>query len=116
LDKRVQAGRDAVRIGTKTCCVDAVDFVESLQRNVWDAFWHSWSRAGFAMISSMMIRLLITSENSAEVNEINRLIRRWRWALRTGGGSAGNVLMSLALLRLDRSLVTKGIHESDEED
>ncbi|EXJ94878.1 hypothetical protein A1O1_03277 [Capronia coronata CBS 617.96] len=110
------AGRDAVRIGAKACCLDAVDFVESLQRNVWDAFWHSWSRAGFAVISSMMIRLLITSENGTEVDEINTLIRRWRWALRTGGGSAGNVLMSLALLRLDRSLVTKGIHESDEEE
>jgi hypothetical protein len=110
------AGRDAVRIGAKTCCIEAVEFVEQLQRNVWDAFWHSWSRAGFAMISSMMIRLLITSEGSSEVDEINALIRRWRWALRTGGGSAGNVLMSLALLRLDRSLVSRGIHESDEED
>jgi hypothetical protein len=111
-----QAGRDAVRLGAKTCCIEAVDFVESLRRNVWDAFWHSWSRAAFAMISSMMIRLLITSESGTEVDEINALIRRWRWALRTGGGSAGNVLMSLALLRLDRSLVTRGIHESDEED
>ncbi|KIX92362.1 uncharacterized protein Z520_11970 [Fonsecaea multimorphosa CBS 102226] len=110
-----EAGRDAVRIGAKTCCIEAVEFVESLRRNVWDAFWHSWSRAGFAMISSMMIRLLITSEDSVEVDDINALIRRWRWALRTGGGSAGNVLMSLALLRLDRSLVTRGIHESDEE-
>ncbi|OQU99768.1 Fungal specific transcription factor domain-containing protein [Cladophialophora immunda] len=110
-----EAGRDAVRIGAKTCCMEAVEFVESLRRNVWDAFWHSWSRAGFAMISSMTIRLLITSEESGEVDEINALIRRWRWALRTGGGSAGNVLMSLALLRLDRSLVTRGIHESDEE-
>ncbi|KIW74409.1 hypothetical protein Z517_12349 [Fonsecaea pedrosoi CBS 271.37] len=110
-----EAGRDAVRIGAKTCCIEAVEFVESLRRNVWDAFWHSWSRAGFAMISSMMIRLLITSEDPGEVDDINALIRRWRWALRTGGGSAGNVLMSLALLRLDRSLVTRGIHESDEE-
>ncbi|KAH0848746.1 Zn2/Cys6 DNA-binding protein [Fonsecaea pedrosoi] len=110
-----EAGHDAVRIGAKTCCIEAVEFVESLRRNVWDAFWHSWSRAGFAMISSMMIRLLITSEDPGEVDDINALIRRWRWALRTGGGSAGNVLMSLALLRLDRSLVTRGIHESDEE-
>jgi hypothetical protein len=111
-----QAGRDAVRAGAKTCCVEAVVFVESLQRNVWDAFWHSWSRAGFAMVSSLMIRLLITSDKATEVDEINALIRRWRWALRTGGGSAGNVLMSLALLRLDRSLVTRGIHESDEDE
>ncbi|KAK5320768.1 hypothetical protein LTR93_006980 [Exophiala xenobiotica] len=111
-----QAGRDAVRAGAKTCCVEAVVFVESLQRNVWDAFWHSWSRAGFAMVSSLMIRLLITSDKAAEVDEFNALIRRWRWALRTGGGSAGNVLMSLALLRLDRSLVTRGIHESDEDE
>ncbi|OAP55491.1 hypothetical protein AYL99_10464 [Fonsecaea erecta] len=110
-----EAGRDAVRTGARTCCVEAVAFVESLRRNVWDAFWHSWSRAGFAMLSSMMIRLLITSTDAGEVDDVNALIRRWRWALRTGGGSAGNVLMSLALLRLDRSLVTRGIHESDEE-
>jgi hypothetical protein len=68
------------------------------------------------MVSSLMIRLLITSDKATEVDEINALIRRWRWALRTGGGSAGNVLMSLALLRLDRSLVTRGIHESDEDE
>lgn len=115
-NQQPRAGRDAVRAGAKTCCVEAVAFVESLQRNVWDAFWHSWSRAGFAMVSSLMIRLLITSDKAIEVDEINALIRRWRWALRTGGGSAGNVLMSLALLRLDRSLVTRGIHESDEDE
>lgn len=111
---RMEAGMEAVRRGAKACCIIAVEFVESLKRNVWDAFWHSWSRAGFATVSSLIIRLLITSDSPEEIQELNDLIGRWRWALRTGGGSAGNVLMSLALLRLDKSLVTRGIHESDE--
>jgi hypothetical protein len=62
-----------------------------------------------------MMRLLITSTSPGETRELNRLVRRWRWTMRTGGGSAGNVLMSLGLLRLDRSLLKSGIRESEEE-
>lgn len=112
---RILSGAEAVRVGAIACCKEAVDFVEGLKRNVWDAFWYSWCRAGFATVSSLMMRLLITAEAPDEIEALNSLIVRWRWALRTGGGSAGNVLMSLALLRLDRLLVTKGILEDDEE-
>lgn len=113
---RMEAGREAVYLGAKACCIESVEFVEGLKRNVWDAFWHSWSRAGFATVSSLMVRLLITTESPAEKHELNDLIGRWRWALRTGGGNSGNVLMTLGLLRLNRSLITKGIYENPEEE
>ena len=113
--ERIAADHEAVRVGAKACCIESVEFVEGLGRNVWDAFWHSWSRAGFATVSSLMVRLLITSESQVEKLELKDLIKRWRWALRTGGGNSGNVLMSLGLLRLDRSLITKGIFEADED-
>ena len=112
---RIAADHEAVRVGAKACCIQSVEFVEGLGRNVWDAFWHSWSRAGFATVSSLMVRLLITSQINSERRELNELISRWRWALRTGGGNSGNVLMSLGLLRLDRSLITKGIYEAEQE-
>ncbi|RFU33053.1 hypothetical protein B7463_g3265, partial [Scytalidium lignicola] len=108
-------GREAVRVGAKACCVEVVQYLEEVKRGVWDAFWHSWSRAGFAIASSFMIRLLITSTSSEETEELNRLVIRWRWALRSGGGNAGNVLTSLGLLRLDRSLLETGIHKSQDD-
>ncbi|MCJ1303456.1 hypothetical protein MMC08_006266, partial [Hypocenomyce scalaris] len=114
---RMDGGQEAVRAGAKACCIEIVDYVEHLQRGVWDAFWHSWSRAMFAIASSFMMRILVTSTSPTEAEEVNNLIIRWRWAMRTGGGSAGNVLMSLGLLRLDRSLWKTGIRaSSDEED
>ena len=111
--ERLAAGREAVRMGAKACCIESVEFVEGLGRNAWDAFWPSWSRAGFATVSSLMVRLLITSESTAEKQDLDGLIGRWRWALRTGGNSG---IMSLGLLRLDRSLTTKGIYELDDDD
>jgi hypothetical protein len=61
-----------------------------------------------------MMRLLITSTSQSETEELNSLITRWRWALRTGGGNAGNAMMSLGLLRLNRSLLKSGFRDSDE--
>lgn len=34
-------GREAVRAGAKACCVEVVQYLEEVQRGVWDAFWHS---------------------------------------------------------------------------
>lgn len=97
-----EAAIEAVRTGAKACCIEAIDFVEVLQRNVWDVLWHSWCRAAFATVSSHLTRLLITSESADKMEEMNNLIGRWGWALRIGSGN----LMSLALLRLDRGLIT----------
>lgn len=52
-----------------------------------------------------MMRLLVTSTSPAEKGRLHELIERWRWVLRSGGGNVGGNLTSLALLRLDRSLV-----------
>lgn len=41
-DKAIrESGREAVRAGAKACCVEVVQYIESVKRGVWDAFWHS---------------------------------------------------------------------------
>ena len=66
------------------------------------------SRANFAIASSFLMQLLVTSESESEQNEINDLVGRWRWAMRVGSGNAGSGLMSLGLLRLDGLLLENG--------
>lgn len=51
------------------------------------------------------MRLLINATSPAEKQEIKTLILRWRRVLRLGSGNAGNGMMSLALLRLEGSLM-----------
>ncbi|QSZ34110.1 hypothetical protein DSL72_005698 [Monilinia vaccinii-corymbosi] len=97
--------RLAVRAGSKECAREVVEFAEKLGRGALDAFWHSWSRANFAIASSFLIQLLVTSESESESAEINELVTRWRWALRIGSGNTGNGIMSLGLLRLDGLLL-----------
>ncbi|RAL61578.1 hypothetical protein DID88_009617 [Monilinia fructigena] len=58
--------RLAVRAGAKECAKEVVEFVENLGRGALDAFWHSWSRANFAIASSFLMQLLVTSENESE--------------------------------------------------
>ncbi|KAL5325917.1 hypothetical protein ACEPPN_007051 [Leptodophora sp. 'Broadleaf-Isolate-01'] len=107
-DRSIVEGRLAVRAGAKECAKEVVEFVENLGRGALDAFWHSWSRANFAIASSFLMQLLVTSQNDVETNEINGLVARWRWAMRIGSGSTGNGLMSLGLLRLDGLLLENG--------
>lgn len=66
------------------------------------------SRANFAIASSFLMQLLVTSENESESAEINDLVTRWRWAMRIGSGNTCNGLMSLGLLRLDGLLLKNG--------
>jgi hypothetical protein len=68
----------------------------------------SGSRANFAIASSFLMQLLITSETPAESAEINDLVARWRWAMRIGSGSTVSGLVSLGLLRLDGLLLENG--------
>ncbi|KAE8449259.1 hypothetical protein EG329_008426 [Mollisiaceae sp. DMI_Dod_QoI] len=107
-DHGIVGSRLAVRAGAKECAKEVVEFVENLGRGALDAFWHSWSRANFAIASSFLMQLLVTSESDAESTEINDLVARWRWAMRIGSGSTGNGLMSLGLLRLDGLLLENG--------
>ncbi|KAF8864317.1 hypothetical protein BDZ45DRAFT_737323 [Acephala macrosclerotiorum] len=106
-DHGIVGSRHAVRAGAKECAKEVVEFVENLGRGVLDAFWHSWSRANFAIASSFLMQLYVTAENDAESSEINALVARWRWAMRIGSGSTGNGLMSLGLLRLDGLLLSE---------
>lgn len=46
------------------------------------------------------MQLLLTSHTEVEVNEMNDLIARWRWAFRVAG-STGYGIMSPGLLRFD---------------
>ncbi|TAQ85299.1 hypothetical protein B7494_g6369 [Chlorociboria aeruginascens] len=96
--------RQAIRVGAKECAKEVVEFVENLGREALDAFWHSWSRANFAIASSFLMQLLVTSRDDLESDEINDLVSRWRLAMRVGSGSQGSGLMSLGLLRLDGML------------
>jgi len=107
-DHGIVGSRTAVRAGAKECAKEVVEFVENLGRGTLDSFWHSWSRANFAIASSFLIQLLFTAETAAESSEINDLVARWRWAMRVGSGSTGNGLMSLGLLRLDGLLLENG--------
>ncbi|EPE36642.1 Zn2/Cys6 DNA-binding protein [Glarea lozoyensis ATCC 20868] len=103
-DRRVAGSREAVRAvrqGAKECAKEVVEFVENLRQGALDAFWHSWSRANFAIASSFLMQLLVICETETESNEIKDLVARWRWAMRLGSGSTGSGLMSLGLLRLD---------------
>jgi hypothetical protein len=61
-----------------------------------------------------MLRLLVTSTSVAEISKFNGRITRWRWAIRTGGGNAENLLTSLSLLLFDKSVLKSGIREPDE--
>ncbi|KGO49841.1 Ureidoglycolate hydrolase [Penicillium expansum] len=96
-----ESSRDSIRVGAEACCVEIVNCIELIQPSAWNAFWHKFSPNFFAMPSSFMMRLLVTSNSPSEIQRMNNLIDRWRWAMRTGGGNAGNAMMSLGLLRLD---------------
>ncbi|KAH8820524.1 fungal-specific transcription factor domain-containing protein [Xylogone sp. PMI_703] len=107
-DRGIVGSRVAVRAGAKECAKEVVEFVENLGRGALDAFWHSWSRANFAIASSFLMQLLVTAESEAESAEINELVSRWRWAMRVGSSSSGSGLMSLGLLRLDGLMLENG--------
>jgi hypothetical protein len=64
-DHGIVGSRLAVRAGAKECAKEVVEFVENLGRGALDAFWHSWSRANFAIASSFLMQLLVTSESEA---------------------------------------------------
>ncbi len=133
----VDSNRQAVRLKAIECCEEIVEVLEQAPPGSWNAFWHKCrflffsfsffffflplllynvyrlthivARSYFAIASAFMMRLLITSVSPDEMNILNRLVHRWRWALRIGGGKAGSQLMSLGLLRLDRTLLNSGI-------
>jgi hypothetical protein len=115
--------RQSARRSVESCCGQVADYVDQLKAGAWNAFWHKCknqepsrhqlalaltflvSPSNFAIVSSVLMRLLITSTSQAEPTRLNSLIDRWRWVLRSGGGNIGGAMMSLGLLRLDRTLL-----------
>lgn len=108
-------GSKAVVKGSLMCVREFVEFLEGLRDPQWNAFWHSWSRANFAIAGSFMVQLLhmtVKSTNelensfSGEDAELKALVRRWRVANRTAAnGAAGSRgLANLGLLRVETML------------
>lgn len=53
-------GVSAIIKGSIFCARELVDFLEALPDSRWNAFWHCWSRANFAMAGSFIVDLLLT--------------------------------------------------------
>ncbi|OBU01787.1 hypothetical protein VE01_00479 [Pseudogymnoascus verrucosus] len=90
----------AVRAGARECAEEAVVFVEGLAgAGGVEGFWHSWSRANFAIASAFLTQLLLTASTEAEGAEMSNLVARWRWAMRMGaeGNDNGGGLMGMGL-------------------
>ncbi|KAJ5089635.1 hypothetical protein N7532_008319 [Penicillium argentinense] len=62
-------------------------------------FWYSWSRVGFATVSSFMMLLIVQAPSKEHAVRARRLVYMWRQALR--GQSQGCEVLNLALVRLD---------------
>ncbi|KAJ9143868.1 Aldolase-type TIM barrel [Pleurostoma richardsiae] len=108
-------GATAVTRGALLCVREFVEFVETLTDVQWNAFWHSWSRAGFAMAGSFMVHLLHVVSRpgrtggdgfSEERAELQGLVKRWRWANRVAANGAAGMkgLTNLGLLRVETLL------------
>lgn len=109
----------AVIRGSIFCVKNFVEFLETLTSPQWNAFWHSWSRANFAIGGSFIVNLLhITSTSGSDGSSMHNLgfenedrelrdwIKRWRSAIRlSASGAAGaKGLANLGLLRVETML------------
>ncbi|EPE04738.1 fungal specific transcription factor domain protein [Ophiostoma piceae UAMH 11346] len=122
-DRNTGIRNRAVTKGALLCVREFVEFVEALSPTQWNAFWHGWSRANFAMAGSFMVYLLriITvpplgsGEQSPKVarpgfadeyQELLSWIGRWRWASRVSvhGAAGAKGLTNLMLLRVETFL------------
>ncbi|KAG9239872.1 hypothetical protein BJ878DRAFT_537436 [Calycina marina] len=94
-DHGIVGPRLAVRAGAKQCAEEVVDFVENISPGALDEFgFHVRYRANFAIASSFLMQLLVTSESEMERNN-NIIFTR-------------PILMSLGLLRPDGLLLEDG--------
>ncbi|KAH8881762.1 hypothetical protein GQ53DRAFT_886652 [Thozetella sp. PMI_491] len=115
LNEALHDGAKAVVTGALLCVKEFVEFIEALVPMSWNAFWHSWSRANFAMAGIFMVHLLhvVTLASNAvprvdteqEHRELQDLIKRWRSASRSANGASGmKGLVNLGLLRVETML------------
>jgi hypothetical protein len=130
----VHDGAKAVTRGAALCVEEFVEFVEPLAGAQWNAFWHSWSRANFAIAGAFMVCLLhlvapgrqrdesgrtvavaasVAASFEDEHRRLLEWIRRWRWANRKAVGASGmKGLTNLGLLRVETMLGNLGMRET----
>ncbi|GAB1203166.1 hypothetical protein APSETT445_001793 [Aspergillus pseudonomiae] len=92
----------AVLKAAENCAAKMLRLVMRMAYSDLAGYWFSWSRIGFATVSSFMLLLLVQAPSKEHAIRARRLVHMWRQALRRQ--SEGSSLMNLALVRLD------GIH------
>ncbi|KAL4889644.1 fungal-specific transcription factor domain-containing protein [Aspergillus ambiguus] len=97
------AGNAALK-AAENCATKTLGFVMRMTNGDLSEFWFSWSRIGFATVSSFMMLLLVQSPTKDHAIRARRLVYLWRQTLRTQ--SNGCTLMNMALVRLDGFLST----------
>ncbi|KAJ5156636.1 hypothetical protein N7492_009439 [Penicillium capsulatum] len=89
----------AVLKAAENCAATMLRLVMRMACSDLAGFWYSWSRVGFAAVSSFLMLLLVQAPSQEHALRARRLVYMWRQALR--GQSQGCALMNLALVRLD---------------
>ncbi|KAE8421624.1 fungal-specific transcription factor domain-containing protein [Aspergillus pseudocaelatus] len=92
----------AVLKAAENCAAKMLRLVMRMAYSDLAGYWFSWSRIGFATVSSFMLLLLVQAPSKDQAIRARQLVHMWRQALRRQSG--GSSLMNLALVRLD------GIH------
>ncbi|KAM0704586.1 hypothetical protein Q7P35_008820 [Cladosporium inversicolor] len=98
----------ALRSGALAVGREVLDFLDGLSARELEAFWASYSRANFTLISSFFLHLFVSAEVVDDARECLELLEGWRGALRLKSRSCD--LLNLALLRLDGVFV-RGLGE-----
>ncbi|UNI15519.1 hypothetical protein JDV02_002046 [Purpureocillium takamizusanense] len=65
-----------------TCASNVLDFLSGLDYSAFNGFWHSWSRKGFASISSFLLSLLIQAPDFPKAIKAKALLDKWQQLLR----------------------------------
>ncbi|KAJ5221597.1 uncharacterized protein N7469_010484 [Penicillium citrinum] len=90
---------NAVLKAAENCAATVLRSVMRMSCSDLAGFWYSWSRIGFATVSSFMMLLIVQAPSKEHALRARRLVYMWRQALR--GQSQGCELLNLALVRLD---------------
>ncbi|OGM50055.1 fungal specific transcription factor domain protein [Aspergillus bombycis] len=89
----------AVLKAAENCAAKMLRLVMRMAYSDLAGYWFSWSRIGFATVSSFILLLLVQAPSKDHAIRARRLVHMWRQALRRQ--SEGSSLMNLALVRLD---------------
>ncbi|XHF99555.1 hypothetical protein AWENTII_003054 [Aspergillus wentii] len=90
---------NAVLKAAENCAATMLRLVMRMACSDLAGFWYSWSRVGFATVSSFMMLLIVQAPSKDHAIRARRMLHMWKQALRSQ--SQGTELMNLALVRLD---------------